>query len=84
MVGGKYIFHFSHPSMVGGFTFSPFLCLNFVVSTSPTLDLPSEQVDWTPQLKHLFCLWRPCHPWQVAKAIGQIYFGYFRALPPPF
>jgi hypothetical protein len=24
MVGGKYIFHFSHPSMVGGFTFSPF------------------------------------------------------------
>ena len=32
MVGGKYIFRFSHPSMVGGFTFSPFLCLNFVVS----------------------------------------------------
>ena len=62
----------------------PFLCLNFVVSTSPTLDLPSEQVDRTPQLKHLFCLWRPCHPWQVAKAICQIYFGYFWALPPPF
>jgi hypothetical protein len=32
----------------------------------------------------LFCLWRPCHPWQVAKAICQIYFGYFWALPPPF